>query len=504
MDIAQAASELSRFCPPCFTLGQLSAVMHRAGQDRALRAALGHDERFLCVASTSPEEERFILKTALFRWFVDLNIRLANAETFRLTDRQVASIMSHLRRSGGWLVPPGELACWARTLGLIAPAYTPGQYVFPLARVLACSPPDLDLSWTCRDALAEFGEQQRWTLPLPDLVNNALAVGFARFSERVVHLVKARTGLLTGAETTLEELAASFRLTRERIRQLQAEFWSELERSGPSRRPFLAAFLADFMNRSGSLLVNADSPDAPLRKFLARCASVAYVELRPIGLTVLAASSRRLVAWKLREWFPDQIEADCIARWIESEGPVWLVDGDVRGLAERVAQFRRKRLKGTHRVYLTLRDMGRPAHYSRVAEVHNSLFPDHLMSERNVHATLGRERHGVVWIGVRGTFALAEWGYERPPRGLFEAATEIVRRIHAQTGEPVPMAVIVAELSKERRIVNRSSLVFATHFNPRLSRVFGDSFVPRDSADSQNDLSADELDRILRQFRDGH
>jgi hypothetical protein len=109
----------------------------------------------------------------------------------------------------------------------------------------------------------------------------------------------------------------------------------------------------------------------------------------------------------------------------------------------------------------------------------------------------------VVWIGVRGTYALKEWGYERPSKGLFEAVADIVENRYEATGTPVPFAVIAAEMGKLRRVVKLSSLTFATHCNPRLRRVSGDSFVPRAPDDEVvEEIAEDELDRILQEFED--
>lgn len=501
MDLARIASELIA-CRTCFSLGELSRFIFPEVDQGMLGPLLLDDPRYICVRSKPPDEDRFIFEVALFRWFADLNIRLAEAGTFRLGERQVAWVMSHLRRKGWWGVPPHELVRWGGRFGLIAPAYTPGQYAFPLARVLSCLPSQF--LGPAIAALRAFGQQRESKRPLDALMRELLQKGFSPFSQRLAHMVKARAGLLTGEKITLQELGASLGYSRERIRQLESEFWAELDSSESRRRPFLVALLADFMNRSGSLLVDASSSCMPMSKFLARCAGIPCVEIPHTGLIALGCSSDDLGKARKSEWFPAEIDADAIAHRLESKQLPWLVGSDVRTLAGRIERFRRRRLKGTQRVYLALRHIGRPAHYSRVAEAHNALFPNQPMSEHNVHAALGRKRYGVVWIGVRGTYALAEWGYERPPRGLYEAATEIVRRIHGQTGQPVPMTVIVAELSKERRIVNRTSLVFATHFNAKLSRVFGDSFIPRDPGDQlQDELSADELDRILREFRDG-
>ncbi len=154
------------------------------------------------------------------------------------------------------------------------------------------------------------------------------------------------------------------------------------------------------------------------------------------------------------------------------------------------------------KVYLALRSIGRPAHFSEVTEVHNSLFPDRPASENSVHAALCLEELGIVWIGVRGTFALKEWGYRHPSKGLYESVAEIARRKFKETGKPVPFTVIVAEMGKYRRIVRQASLIFAVHLNPNLQQVSKNRFVPKAAGKNNDEFSKHELDKVLREFEE--
>ncbi|MGQ9707244.1 MAG: hypothetical protein ACUVWP_09695, partial [bacterium] len=64
------------------------------------------------------------------------------------------------------------------------------------------------------------------------------------------------------------------------------------------------------------------------------------------------------------------------------------------------------------RLYITLSSIGKPSHYSELTEKHNTLFPDRALSEQNVHTTLTRsEEEGIVWIGIKGVYALKKWGF---------------------------------------------------------------------------------------------
>ena len=112
-------------------------------------------------------------------------------------------------------------------------------------------------------------------------------------------------------------------------------------------------------------------------------------------------------------------------------------------------------------------------------KVYNSLYPDHKSTEHNIHAMLNREKYGVVWIGIRSTFALKEWGYERPSKILFNKVTKIVEKKYKETTRPVPFTVIVAEMGKYRQVVKHSSITIASYRNPNLLHINKNSFIPK-------------------------
>ena len=174
---------------------------------------------------------------------------------------------------------------------------------------------------------------------------------------------------------------------------------------------------------------------------------------------------------------------------------------DLACIADVLAYSLPGHLSKGEKAYLALRRVGKPAHFSEVCSVYNSMFADDPPTEHNVLAVLDRGKHGIVWIGIKGTYALQEWGYERPSMGLHKAVAEIVRDRYRETGQPVPLGVITTELGKYRRIVSPPNVPLAAGMNPELRRLYGDVFAPIDASDTIRDESdADELDRVLREF----
>jgi hypothetical protein len=439
--------------------------------------------------------------------------------------------INSLRAAGRWDAPPSEVTDFGERVGFCERCRTSGGCVFPIARLLASmSAPSLTIAVNLLETSTALLEAS----PLSEVdLRNLTERILSPYGERIAFVVRAREGLFDTRKLTLEEtataLSVSFwtdQLSRERVRQLEAKFWKRVNKlldvqphSIPMGtrlflRPLLEALLGHVMGKRGSLVVRSDSPEGALERFIAKCTGISSAELLGGALALLGASPDDAAVLDSLIWSPDEIDQESVARRLRLEAGLALVDRDAGIVADTMSRYlgddargfprvvKLQTLTKAHKVYLALREIGKPAHYSEVAEVYNSLFPD---DATNIHAILGRGQHGVAWIGVKGTYALEEWGYERPSKTLFEAIAEIVEKQYEATGTPVPFAVIAAEMGKLRRVVKPSSLAFATQCNPGLRRVSSDSFVPGtpdDQAEEEFAEDEEELDRILEEFEE--
>jgi hypothetical protein len=476
----------------------------------SFRWLFSNELRFIRIIEKSSNNDRFISKRALFKWYYDLNLRLAQSRQFKLTNQYVAFAMSHLRREGRWNFPPPEIVEWGRSLGFICPSCTSSQYVFPLARILSymspIHPSPVSIKLT-EIVLNDLSNEEIWQLPLGDVAEKLIEIGFSQFDRKVVRIVQARAGILKERYATLVQISKIYGLSRERIRQIERIFWHKLH--SPSQRlkmPFIAAFLCDFMNESGRLLVDANPSKGSHRSFLAKCIFIPLTKLPKFKMIVLSDtkgiySILKRILRKFSTQHYENIDIDYITNLLESESDIVLVNTDVKVIAERIMQLLRRRLNKAQKTYLALRTIGKPSHYSEIATVYNTLFPDSPLTENNIHAILSRELYGVVWIGVRGAFALKKWGYTHPSKTLFDTVTEIVKIIYKHTGRPVPFAVILAEVGKYRRVINPNSLFFATQRNPNLECISKDLFIPKCSKKQlRSMISTEKLDQILKEF----
>ena len=503
MDDSQITYVLNIFAQyrRCFTLEELSNFADSDSDNEILRHALLTDSRFMQLAEGDSNEKHSIAKRSLFQCFCQLSLKLAQAKQARLNKHQVAILMSSLRIDGRWDTPPMEAIQFGGHFGFIGPAWTPDEHVFPLAHILSFSK---DPAKVASVIMKNFTAGERAYQAFEQLAQELIQEGLSKFSERVRYVVQPREGLLTGTKMTLEQVGVHLGITRERARQLEAKFWDKLQHRPRGRalaQSFSIASLCDIISRQGSLIVPLDSPDASLRRFAAKCAGIPQAEVPHTRIIILGASPKDVTLPKSSGSLHREIDVDSIATRLELERRLCLTGTDLRTVAESIAQFRRKRLTKRQKAYLALRAVGKPAHCSEITEAYNSLFPDELSTEQNLHAVLSHERYGVVWIGIRSTFALKEWGYEHPPETLFDTVTEIVKERYKETAQPVPFTVVVAEMGKHRQVVNPSSLTIAAHCNPNLQRVGKDSFIPKELGEEiQEEISAEELDRILREF----
>jgi len=482
--------------PRAFTIEGLADFMEPDMERESLRRVLSDHDELVSLGPDQSGDIYFVPKRALFGWFRSLSFRLARVRQARLSERQLALAMSSLRARGRWNTTPARAIEFGQRFGFCAPGWAPREYVFPISKVLSHLPArSAERALSILEAL--LGAKMD-AVPL-DAILKAAKEAVSDLPPRQARVLQARAGLQR-RRMTLQAIGAALGLTRQRVRQLQEKAWERIQH--PSRQvSLIVALLGYVMHRQGSLIATTPSPAMRFLRFVCACTGVPHLELRRDGLTLLGASRQDAEALDSVWSFPDAMDVETLASRLDSESGLCLKGTDLIAVGEAIGRARRKRLNKAQKVYLALREIGSPAHYSTVAEEYNRLFPHDPSTERSIHAVLGREEYGVVWIGVRGTFALDEWGYEHPSKGLFEAVTEIVTNRYNATTRPVPFAVIAGEIGKYRRVVKLSSVTIAAHCNPSLKRVAADSFIPRPPGDEyQEEIAADELDRILREF----
>lgn len=377
---------------------------------------------------------------------------------------------------------------------------------------------------------------RRNELRLTRVIDSFMRRGFNHFEEygsTVRDVIVATEGLLDGVPKNLSQTARMLGISPQKVKNAGSLFWDSIleetrcpyrrkrrsrkkkpltiAKARAARRWFLASFLGLIVARFGSLVID-ESGESPREvaklRFLARSSGVAYTKLgddpgssrscartplSDFGRTDLDKPGLALLGpvGTIREstsvespgaMSPDDVDPAKVSEWLHRKEP-GLVPQDLQRIASWICAQRAKKLTRIRKVILAMKRLGRPAHYSEITEVYKSLFPHDDISVTSIHSCLWRGSAGgqeseIVWAGGKGLFALRQWGYDRPEESLYVEASKVVTRKYAETGRPVPLTIIAAEIGTKRAVVKRSSLLSALYSNPAVRYLGGELFVP--------------------------
>jgi len=496
MDAYEATKVIDSFAEyqHCFAQQEILGYVVTHKERELLLQAITEDWRFVRTDEEVGGEVYFIPKKTLYRWYVNLNIRLAKMNTARMNDRELAHLMSFLNPDSRWNISPLQFVKFGEFFSLVRPTVNPHVYIFPLAYLLSfMAPSKVKIA---KETLDNFNTEPWLTLPSDQMILERIQNVLGRLTPRERNILSKREGLLGNAKMTLEQIGQELNLTRERIRQIEDKSWGKL-RHPSYNRYFVTPLLFYVICHDGSMLV----PQGSMRNlimFIAKCNNVPVAMFPHTSLSILGLTKEDIVLpsdiWKSA---PDLTK---VASQLETYGMLLVNKQDQIALAQRLSVYLLRRLYKAQKVYLALKSIGRPAHFTEVTKIYHSLFPEDQDTEHSIHARLIYNSYGIVWIGSKGTYALEEWGYKRPSLTLINTVIEIVERKYAETGTPVPYSVVLAEIGKYRKIVNPSSVSFVTYSNPRLIQTERDCFIPRPIEESEIEDSAEELDKILQEF----
>jgi len=448
------------------------------------------DPRFINVYSDNQIIKKYLSKKSLFKHYCNISIRLASQKIFRINQQQLNYFFCSLCINERFDYQLTNLVSFGKYYGFIEEVdYNNDQYIFPIAYLLSFMN-----GQKAYLAVNRIIEKISLTKSIKNINFGHLAKiffmeGWLQLKNRERYIVKSREGLFSGKKLTLDAIGKVEKITRERVRQIEKKAWKRLQH--PSRSNiFSAALICTTIVKQGSLINPADSIESLLINFLAKCSNVPICNFQHINKLILGEFLKEFCNFRPGFQFIKYINSQSFLRELTSDKYICLT--------------KKVNLTKEQKVYLALEKIGKPAHSSRITEMFNSMFPDSPSTEHNVHAVLSRENNGIVWIGIRSTFALEEWGYEHPSLSLFDTIKKIVKNKYEDTKQPVPFNIIVAEMGRYRRVVNRNSLVIASHCNPNLQRIGKDSFIPKDdikTTQEENNFE-DRLDRVLKEMEE--
>lgn len=130
----------------------------------------------------------------------------------------------------------------------------------------------------------------------------------------------------------------------------------------------------------------------------------------------------------------------------------------------------RWRKSRTDEIVMALRKLGKPSHFTEIAEVSNEMLPlEQQGSPRVYHAQISNKPHLFAWVGS-GTFGLVEWGLRRA-RFYVDIAEELLE----QRGKPLTFDEIFPVINYERE-ASPESIMFMLGTNPRFCSYPGKKY----------------------------
>ena len=458
---------------------------------------LKNDSRFIELAkSYLGNEIAFMSELALFHWWFSLNLRISSPTVNKvvLTKSEMSGTMSSLTGKMEWRELHDKSVQYGERFGFVFYNSLSSLYVFPLAHLFSYV--HSYYGSVLDDLYYEMSTVEKRDLLLQLSFPSSFKV--LCLDERTSFILKSRH--LSGKRATLEQIGSRLGLTRERVRQIEKTALSKIPKI-----LVLKILLAEFIRKSGRLLIKANPINTSYVKFLELFLGIPYESLPGQQTLFLGLES----PVRYEQFLSFLVGDKCLLmKEIQNKVP-FLAMKDLNVLEKIVRRYVLKKIQKSERIYLSLKQIGRPAHYTNITHMHNQLFPSNKIDYRSTHATLSFcadekiDKHGIVWVGMKGTYALKEWGYTKPKLGLFEAVCRIVNRLYKKTGRPVSYNSILAEIGKDRQVVNSKSVLMVAHLHKDIEKLPDGSFIPSSKRESSADSTSEhELGKIISSFRE--
>lgn len=161
----------------------------------------------------------------------------------------------------------------------------------------------------------------------------------------------------------------------------------------------------------------------------------------------------------------DKLSDEAIESYLRSTSKLRVNPYGEWGLAEwKTVNPRRM----SDKIYLVLKKNGKPMHFTEIAEAINRTGFDHKKAyPATVHNELILDKRFVL-VG-RGTYALKEWGYQPG------VVADVIERVLREAGQPLPKEKIIEQVLKQR-VVKPSTVALALMNRQRFNKLPGSRY----------------------------
>lgn len=293
-----------------------------------------------------------------------------------------------------------------------------------------------------------------------------------------------RFGFNDGEKKTLEKTGIKFRITRERVRQIISKSEKNISICNKNTsEKLLKFFIINLFKLKGSIMIkNANNIAIHRFNFTNKYFNIPFYLIKELNFYLLGVDENKKKI--IKNFIKNNILVE--KKYIEISFNeiinIALIDKDYKKIINIIRNYTRNHLYGVEIAYCGLKKIGKPAHYSEVTDVCNKLFAPRVFTTREIHSYLTRNDLSgnlpFVWVGMKGIYALKEWGYEKPETDLFELIADIVLENYIATKKPVSLNKIVSEVLKVRKMCNENSIIIASGVNDRVTQIGKNQFIP--------------------------
>jgi len=452
------------------------------------------------LIGANPEEglEYYICHLDAINWFIKIN--------------------SHLYRQGKHLIPhsefdilfhfccpveieaefPASIFHLGHRWGLIGHGFESSDLFFPLVRVLLLADPHGPIGV---DALESLSETDFLYEDLKLAIKKSLKHGFSLHDSEVVENVKKHFNLTISPVDKTINIEGQLGLASKKNIKSELIFWEALE-ADPKKHltPFFKAIFLLIISRSGSLIQWMGGEWDQEFQFLCKGLGLQVREMPRLNLSLLTDSRVRenilLSPAKSERVRFDEVIED-LKPYLEEE----LSFEDIVEIAKSVQKKRKDRIRSTARVYLALKELRMPSHFSEITRIHNRMFLDWQEPEGAIQSYLERQEYGIFATEEDGVFWLREFQNAVNRQSLSDEIEEIVAMIYANTNRPVSKQSILVELSRRRHTVNENSVNAYLYGSRKLKRVGTGLFIPKTEKELEEEEQRNEqINRAVNQF----
>lgn len=449
-------------------------------------------------------ENFFISKKSLYVWFIGVNIRLAEIGEFKVKKDFLSKKFEDIFNCYALKTIPSEITNWANKYGLLLDEEE--YFLFPLAKLIS-SLPKKEIE-PLKKSLYLIANTDFYLKDLAILSETFLSNCFSKFSDKVRDIIIKREGF-EGDKYTLQDLANNYGCTRERIRQLEIKFYKGM---CLIKINMWSSFVLRFMSLRGRLIFEIDTNQSSLNKllFFFKTLNINFFEF--YGFIIIAHKE-----FKFKEIFEKdsflkkyfQINDNELENRLFKDREIVLSYDDIKRIILSFKKNKLDSLNKNERIRFILKHIGRPAHYSEITNIHNEIFPNKKCTEREIHSALS-EKYGIVWVGIKGTYALKELGYERPKSKIHNIVYKVTKNLCDTQKRPVSFAEIINEVKKYRQFFNENSIRMILSYNKNIRKIAKDLFVIKNNnreniknnknVRKTHNLTLDTIDKKFNKF----